>query len=116
MQYEFDWQVKDREAKADGAFFTHNEKKDEATPDRTEGEYRVWLPDGRYGFYKIIIVRFPKVGCGLYGDYFYIDMPWYQYYQYYMIDYPCLTVNVIKNYTMDNVCTFRIIFKWESNQ
>ena len=75
MQYEFDWQVKDREAKADGAFFTHNEKKDEATPDRTEGEYRVWLPDGRYGFYKIIIVRFPKVGCGLYGDYSYIDYP-----------------------------------------
>merc|ERR1712018_831534 len=37
----------DGEAKADGAFFTHNEKKEEANPDRTEGEYRVWLPDGR---------------------------------------------------------------------
>ena len=47
FQYEFNWEVKDREAKADGAFFTHNEKKEEANPDRTEGEYRVWLPDGR---------------------------------------------------------------------
>jgi len=47
MPYEFNWEVKDREAKADGAFFTHNEKKEEANPDRTEGEYRVWLPDGR---------------------------------------------------------------------
>ena len=47
FQYEFQWQVSERDAKTDGAFFTQTEKKDVATPDRTEGEYRVWLPDGR---------------------------------------------------------------------
>ena len=41
FQYEFNWTVKDREAKKNGAFFEHNESKKEDTPDRTEGEYRV---------------------------------------------------------------------------
>ena len=45
--------MNEREAKADGAFFTHNEEKKEDTPDRTEGEYRVWLPDGRYDMHYL---------------------------------------------------------------
>ena len=47
LKYEFEWQVSDREAKADGAFFSHNEKAEESNPGRVEGEYQVWLPDGR---------------------------------------------------------------------
>merc|ERR1712113_488356 len=47
MPYSFGWEVNEREAKTDGAFFTHNEQKKEEQPDRTEGKYTVWLPDGR---------------------------------------------------------------------
>ncbi len=47
FQYEFEWKVSDREAKEDGAYFTHKEKADESNPSRVEGEYTVWLPDGR---------------------------------------------------------------------
>eukprot|EP00095_Tigriopus_kingsejongensis_P008528 maker-scaffold81_size397536-snap-gene-1.13 protein:Tk08528 transcript:maker-scaffold81_size397536-snap-gene-1.13-mRNA-1 annotation:"PREDICTED: pro-resilin-like" len=47
MPYEFQWEVKDQESEPDGAFFTHKESKQEGSPDRTEGEYRTWLPDGR---------------------------------------------------------------------
>ena len=47
FQYDFNWEVNEREAKTDGAFFTHTESKKEDTPTRTEGEYRTWLPDGR---------------------------------------------------------------------
>jgi len=47
MPYAFNWEVNEREAKTDGAFFTHTEEKKEDAPTRTEGEYKVWLPDGR---------------------------------------------------------------------
>lgn len=47
MPYNFDFSVTEEESEPDGTFWTHNEKKEESAPDRTEGEYRVWLPDGR---------------------------------------------------------------------
>lgn len=39
--------MSEQEAEPDGAFFQHREGKQESAPDRTEGEYRTWLPDGR---------------------------------------------------------------------
>jgi len=47
MPYKFDFSVTEQEADPDGIFWNHNEGKEESAPDRTEGEYRVWLPDGR---------------------------------------------------------------------
>lgn len=47
MPYNFKWQVNEKDAKPSGSFFEHNEKIDEANLEKTEGEYRVWLPDGR---------------------------------------------------------------------
>lgn len=47
MPYEFEWKVSDPEAPEDGLFFEQKETIKEDTPERTEGEYKVWLPDGR---------------------------------------------------------------------
>ena len=39
--------MKDREAKENGIWTSHSEGAAEDNPGRTEGEYRVLLPDGR---------------------------------------------------------------------
>ncbi len=46
-QYHFEWEVKNKDVKPSGIFARHEETVAEAAPTRTEGEYRVWLPDGR---------------------------------------------------------------------
>ena len=58
MQYNFAWKVSEKDAKPDGAFFQHTEKAEEANPDRVEGEFRTWLPDGRL---KIVTYYVDKV-------------------------------------------------------
>ena len=41
LQYQFNWNVRDAEAEKNGLFFEQTEGKNEETPDRTEGEYKV---------------------------------------------------------------------------
>ena len=41
FQYQFNWNVRDAEAEKNGLFFEQTEGKNEETPDRTEGEYKV---------------------------------------------------------------------------
>merc|ERR1712109_139689 len=47
MPYQFNWNVRDAEAEKNGLFFEQTEGKNEETPDRTEGEYKVLFEDGR---------------------------------------------------------------------
>jgi hypothetical protein len=58
LQFNFVWKVSEKDAKPDGAFFQHTEKAEEANPDRVEGEFRTWLPDGRL---KIVTYYVDKV-------------------------------------------------------
>ena len=41
FQYAFNYNVRDAEAEENGLFFDQTEAKNEETPDRTEGEYKV---------------------------------------------------------------------------
>merc|ERR1712141_541697 len=47
MPYTFDWKIRDAEAEENGLFFEQTEAKNEETPDRVEGEYKVLMSDGR---------------------------------------------------------------------
>ena len=55
FQYNFNWKVSDKDTKPDGNFFEHMEKADEANPERVEGEFRTWLPDGRLKIVKYYV-------------------------------------------------------------
>ncbi len=39
--------MSESETDPEGTYWQHREGKEESAPDRTEGEYKVWLPDGR---------------------------------------------------------------------
>ena len=51
FQYQFNWNVRDAEAETNGLFFEQTEGKNEETPDRTEGEYKV----DKFTLWKLVL-------------------------------------------------------------